>query len=235
MSAWRSVALPLKRRALPRPGIVEIWLTELAELPLALGPDGSSRKQQLLRRRVHQQFILRLLLGSYLGLPGKAVTLVRSDRGKPALAPELAASGLFFNLSHSGDWLAIAISRDTPVGIDIENRRALRRPLELARRFFPRAEAEWLAGLETSELSAAFFEQWTAREALVKATGTSLAESLSGLALGWSPCRIHGLPPGWPGADQWSLLRPQMPDGLIGHLAAPRADLACEAFFLQSG
>jgi 4'-phosphopantetheinyl transferase len=235
VSGWRSVRLPLRRRALPRPGRIELWLTELGELPLAVGPEGSGRKEQVLRRRIHQQFLVRLLLGSYLGLPGKDVSLVRSERGKPELPSALAESGLSFNLSHSGDWLAIAVARDIPVGVDIECQRQLRRPIDLARRFFPLVEAEWLAGLEEPELSEAFIEQWTAREALVKATGSSLAEALSGLALDWSPASIRSLPPGWPRPEKWSLIRPDMPAGVIGHVAAPAAGMALDGFFLQAG
>lgn len=235
MSTWLSIKLPLGRRALPRIGQIDLWLTDLAELPLDAGPGGASRKEQVLKRRVQQQFILRLLLGSYLGIPGKDVSLVRTDSGKPALSPALAESGLSFNMSHSGDWLAIALARDVAVGVDIECARALRRPADLARRYFPADEAEWLGRLREPELSTAFMGQWTAREALVKAVGRSLAESLCGLKLGWDPTTIRALPPAWPSADEWSLVRPPTPAGVIAHVATPARNMTLERYFLQTG
>lgn len=234
MSAWLSISLPLKRRAMPRTGQIDLWLTDLAELPLDAGPGGTSRKEQVLKRRVQQQFILRLLLGSYLGLPGKDVSLVRNAGGKPVLPPKLAESGLTFNLSHSGDWLAIALARDVAVGVDVECVRALRRPADLACRYFPADEAEWLSALEEPARSMAFIGQWTAREALVKASGSSLAESLGQLELGWEPTTIRALPSDWPAAESWSLIQPKTPAGVIVHVAAPGRDLKLERYFLQT-
>lgn len=234
MSGWLSISLPLRRRALPRLGQIDLWLTDLSELPLEAGPSGTTRKEQVLRRRIQQQFILRLLLGSYLGLPGKDVSPVRSERGKPVLPGSLAESGLNFNLSHSGNWLAIAVARNVPVGVDIECRRVLRRPADMARRYFPADEAEWLAGLEEPALSRAFISQWTAREALVKATGSTLAESLGQLALDWMPTTIRTLPEDWPEVESWSLIKPEMPSSVLGHVASPAPDLVVNRHFLQA-
>jgi 4'-phosphopantetheinyl transferase len=235
VSRWASVKLPLRRRALPNKRVVDLWLTDLTDLPLQAGPDGASRKERVLRQRIQQQFILRLLLGSYLGVPGKDVGLVRSETGKPGLLPAQAESGLCFNVSHSGDWLAIAVSRDVPVGVDIECQRQLRRPADLARRYFPAAEADWLSQLAEPSLSRAFMSQWTAREALVKAMGSSLAEAICDLSLSWAPAGIGQLPASWPEPAGWSLIAPEMPSGLIGHVAAPAVDLRLDCHFLQTG
>lgn len=230
---WQAVVLPLGRRSLPPAGHVDLWLTDLDELPLEAGPGGLTRRERTLRRRIQQQFVLRLLLGSYLGRPGKDVGIVRHQRGKPALVPQLAVSGLRFNLSHSGGWLAIAVARGLELGVDIECERKLKRPADLARRYFATDEADWLCGLEPERQTAAFLAQWTAREALVKAAGTGLAGALADIALAWEPARIQALPENWPPAADWSLLSPPMPAGLIASLAAPRPEIALQCFFLQ--
>ncbi len=232
MSAWTAIGLPLRRRALPARAEADLWLTDLAELPLDAGPNGLNRRERLLKLRIQQQFMLRLLLGSYLGRPGKDVAIRRNAHGKPALAPALALSGLSFNLSHSGSWLAIAVARGVPLGVDIEVERALPRAADLARRYYQPDEAAWLAGLDEPERSLAFLRQWTGREALAKATGAGLARALGGLRLGWSPCAIRALPDGWPEPAQWSLLAPDWPAGLVGHVAAPLPGLHLNAFFL---
>jgi 4'-phosphopantetheinyl transferase len=48
----------------------------------------------------------------------------------------------------------------------------------VAERFLAAPERDALAGLEGDELTRAFFELWTAKEALVKALGTGLSRAL---------------------------------------------------------
>ncbi len=230
---WTSIALPLTRRALPAPGVVDLWLTDLDDLPLEAGPSGLTRRERVLKRRIQQQFVLRLLLGSYLKCPGKDVGIVRGERGKPRLAAPLDRSGLQFNLSHSGGWLAIAVARDLEVGLDIEGERQLKRVADLAQRYFSEAEAEWIAGLDGAAQTQAFLAQWTAREALVKSTGTGLAGALGHITLEWQPARIRTLPSDWPPAADWSLLSPDMPADLTASLAAPHPNLQLNQYFLQ--
>ncbi len=235
MNKWTAVQLPLRRRALPRRSTIDLWLTDLTDLPLEAGPSGLTRKERVLKQRIQQQFVLRLLLGSYLGMPGKDVALMRSERGKPHLKPALAVTGLRFNVSHSGSWLAIVIARELNVGVDIEAERQLRRPAELARRYFSAAEADWLSSLEEPELSREFKLLWTAREALVKAAGSGLGESLAEISLDWQPVRALTLPAAWPEPADWSLLSPEMPAGVVGHVAAAATDLTLNRYLLQAG
>lgn len=220
--AIESVSLPIRARAMPESGRVDVWLARLTELPLDAGPRGESRRERVMRQRVQQQFFQRLLLAAYLGCPGKSVKLVRSDRGKPMLAGEHADSALQFNASHSGDWLAVAIAGDVDVGIDIETERRLPRAPLLARRFLSAEEAAWLVALDEPFRSRQFLKQWTARESLVKARGCGLAGCLGEMALGWQPPTIRKLPAAWDGAAEMALTSLSLPDGLVGHLSASR-------------
>lgn len=230
---WTSIVLPLRRRALPAAGAVDLWLTDLDDLPLEAGPSGLTRRERVLKRRIQQQFVLRLLLGSYLNRPGKEVSIVRGEHGKPRLAAPLDGTGLCFNLSHSGGWLAIAVARGLEVGVDIEGERKLKRAADLAQRYFTRPEADWIAGLDGEEQTQAFLAQWTAREALVKATGTGLAGALGHIALHWQPTRIKTLPADWPPAVDWSLITPEMPAALTASVAAPQPHIQLHQYFLQ--
>lgn len=221
-----TVHLPIRERALPSTGEVDVWLADLAALPFDPGPpETTGRRERVVRQRVQQQFFLRLLLGAYLGCPGKAVRLTRSDRGKPALTGEHADSTLQFNLSHSGRHLAVAVARDAAVGIDIESERRLSRARLLASRFLSAAEADWLAGLDEPFRSQQFLQQWTAREALVKARGCGLAGSLRGMELSWRPPGIRRLPDGWSNAREMALSVLSPPAGLVGHIASVRGPI----------
>lgn len=96
----------------------------------------------------------------------------RGDNGKPYFKN----SPYFFNISHSGDISVAAIS-SRRVGVDIE--RVLSKPSfpKIAKRFF--SEAEYLRYKESRESAEEFYRIWTAKEAVVKYKGASLAQSLS--------------------------------------------------------
>lgn len=221
-----NVQLPIRSRSLPAPGAVDVWLTRLSEMPLDTGPRGMNRRERVMRQRVQQQFFLRLLLAAYLGCPGKALQLVRSDRGKPMLAGDLADSPLEFNASHSDDWLAVAVADGIAVGIDIETERRLPRASLLARRFLSNDEAEWIVDLDEPFRSRQFLRQWTARESLVKARGCGLAGCLGEMVLGWQPPSIRKLPGNWDGSQAMALASLSLPDGLVGHLAVAKGPVS---------
>jgi phosphopantetheinyl transferase len=109
--------------------------------------------------------------------------------GKPAVAGLAAAPS--FNLSHSGDAIAIAVA-GTDIGVDIERVRPLRHPQEVARHVFHPQELAWLAA--QPESMRAFFRLWTLKEALLKAAGTGFSHPARQLA--W-----HGLDDPWAVAE----------------------------------
>lgn len=91
---------------------------------------------------------------------------------KPRL---VSPKGVFYNLSHSGEWTVAAIS-DNEVGVDIQQVKPV--DMRLAKRFF--TEEEWLriegAGDGATEL---FYRFWTVKEAYLKALGTGLSRPLN--------------------------------------------------------
>lgn len=123
---------------------------------------------------------LRALLGAYLGRAPDAVELVDGAHGRPQLSP---AQALEFNWSHSGDCALAALGRHIVPGIDVERRRARPRGLDLARRYFCAAEADWLASQPPDRRDDAFLAIWTAKEAVLKALGRGLAFGLHRLQI----------------------------------------------------
>lgn len=103
------------------------------------------------------------------------VTLEKGRFGKTYLC---GCSGLFFNLSHAGDYVAAVFAEDE-VGIDIES---IRRAKEgVARRFFLGEECEYLGlGAEASlqwskeEQDLRFTRLWTRKESYIKAIGEGM-------------------------------------------------------------
>jgi len=222
------VRLPLGRLQLPEEGLADLWLARPDELPVQAGPmdetptgnAGDSRKEKLARLRLRQQFLLRLLLGAYMNIPGKDVRLVRSGTGKPVLIPAQAATGLRFSLSHSGDWLMIGIARNHVIGVDIEAHRTMPRARELARRFFHPVESSDLEKREEPDLSRDFLATWTAKEAMVKAAGTGLAGYMDQIVTApGAPGRLVRVPEDWPDPIHWSLMSLDLPEPLAAHVA----------------
>ena len=173
------ICMPLRSVPVLAEGEVHLWHVRLANLPVmeaALPDDVGDRVRQL---RMGQKFLLRLLLGAYLGIPGRDVVTVAGANGKPVLAPPLARSGLAFNLSHAGSRLAIAVARNLPVGVDIEEPQREVRWRKLSARWFSRAEADWLATLEPGAARGEFLRLWTVREAMIKAMGATIAGNIS--------------------------------------------------------
>ncbi len=116
---------------------------------------------------------LRLLLGRYSGTEPDALTLVTAAHGKPALAH----GALEFNVSHSGEHVAIALTVGSPVGVDIERVRPMSDSIAIARRFFsPEESARVTAAADPDK---EFFLVWTAKEAVVKAVGKGLGTGLA--------------------------------------------------------
>ncbi len=235
MNTFTRTTLPFKARSVPSEAAVELWLMALQQLPLESVPAGHDRADRLRGQRIRQRFMLRLLLGSYLGCPGRDLELVRGERGKPMLGQRHAGSALSFNLSHSGEWLAVIVGQDCPVGVDIEQERNMPRAVALARRYFPGKEADSLSGLDEPFRSRTFLQHWTAREALVKARGCGLAGTMDRIELDGSPPGIAGLPADWPQANLWSLVMPPLPDGLVGHVAVGRPGVEVEVRVLEAG
>ena len=164
-----------------------------------------------------------LLLGAYLGAPGKSIRLVRSPAGKPGLAPEWAKQGLHFSLSHSGQWLLIGTTRHVPIGVDIEHERRMVRARDLSDRFFAAPERQHLAPLDEPDLSLEFLRLWTAKEALIKAAGVGIAGHVGRVVVsnGTTGLVPAELPQDWPAPDTWSLRAPGLAGGVIGHVALP--------------
>ncbi|MBQ7637329.1 MAG: 4'-phosphopantetheinyl transferase superfamily protein [Clostridia bacterium] len=102
--------------------------------------------------------------------PGKVLF---GENGKPYFEN----SGVFFNLSHSGNMAMCSVS-ESVIGCDIEMKKDV--DMRVARRFFYRTEIELLESLQTyEEKKDTFFRLWTLKESFMKATGLGFKLALS--------------------------------------------------------
>ncbi len=138
------------------------------------------------RRHIIGRALSRILLGHCLGLPPRSVSLHESHNGKPGLRPEPGRTPLHFNISHSGDFVLVAIAR-RDLGVDLEFIRMDIETATLAERFFSPAERMGLEALPTTMQRLAFFAIWTRKEAYIKAHGDGLSIPLDAFDVTVSP------------------------------------------------
>lgn len=110
-----------------------------------------------------------------------------SENGKPL------ADGLFFNVSHSGNYVVGVVS-DCEVGCDIE--KVSSAPMKVAQHYFSPAESEYMNS--EPDKDRAFFTIWTLKESYMKMTGQGLSlaldsfeilKTVNGFSLGKTPER----------------------------------------------
>ena len=135
------------------------------------------------RRFVTAHGALRLILGEYTGVDPSELSFAQGENGKPYLRPSPDGGDVLFNLSHSGDYILIAVTKCLRVGVDIEAIRSNIEYREMSRKFFSPSECAWLERQPLSKQVAAFFRLWVVKEAFLKATGVGLSDSLNEIAV----------------------------------------------------
>jgi 4'-phosphopantetheinyl transferase len=184
--SWPSATIPPELAA----DEAHVWAVPLAADAAAwdalwhiLATDEQARADEFYfddsrRRFVVARGALRVLLGRYLGTRPEDIAIALEDGGKPRLANEHAANGLHFNLSHSGELALIAVALGGEVGVDVEQLREVSNLERIAQRYFHPAEVEDVLNTANDQRNAAFLRCWTAKEAVLKAYGTGITESL---------------------------------------------------------
>ena len=117
----------------------------------------------------------RAMLSEATGIDPAALTFSEAEGVKPRVTN---VAGWDFNVSHSGDHVAVAVAQGR-VGIDLEEMRPVRSMDAIVERYFhPDERQAWLASNQSLR-EEAFFVLWSAREAAMKCVGLGLARGLA--------------------------------------------------------
>jgi 4'-phosphopantetheinyl transferase len=168
----------------------------VAHLATLLDDDERRRADALLCADERLRFLVthgaaRILVGRHLGVPPDQLRWRYGPNGKPELA------GVRVSLSHSGDRALLALTDRRAVGVDVETLPPDRTAVRLAARFFPDAEARFVAAGRRGEQAGRFARLWVRKEACVKAAGARLVEGL--------PLPVHSRDVVAVGADRYLL------------------------------
>jgi 4'-phosphopantetheinyl transferase len=120
-------------------------------------------------------FLQQVLWEKY-GIPAAKIKIVLGEQGKPCLMQEGTRQALHFNLSHSGNYVVLAIS-DENVGIDIECKDD--KGLRVAKRCLAEEEYRYIQKQPEEKQMQAFRRIWTMKESFLKYTGTGISVPLS--------------------------------------------------------
>ncbi len=115
---------------------------------------------------------LRALLAGYTGLAAEGIKFTYSDNGKPFID----GRDIAFNVSHSGEWVVLAIGCGRAIGVDIEKIKRSMDIRSVASRYFSAEEQIYVE--RCKDPSEAFFRIWVRKEAYIKACGSTLFSEL---------------------------------------------------------
>jgi len=121
--------------------------------------------------------LLRFLLSSCTTLDPADFIFRENKYGKPEIMPGLTKLPVKFNISHSADVTACALTLESEIGIDIEN---VQREIDLGlvNRFFSISEIEDFKKKTRQDRQKFFFDLWTLKESYIKAKGKGLSMGL---------------------------------------------------------
>ncbi|RYY06903.1 MAG: 4'-phosphopantetheinyl transferase superfamily protein [Sphingobacteriaceae bacterium] len=165
---------------------VQLWrinitnqISNLRSLQVILEPAEISKIQRYQHEkdrqtRIISRAILRILLGRYLSVDPAEIRFNLDNHKKPVLR-KFNSVNIHFNVSHSGDWILIGIA-PAPIGVDLEQINASFIDQNLLDYSFSLSEKEVIQAAINP--ATAFYQLWTKKEALLKATGKGLIDDL---------------------------------------------------------
>jgi phosphopantetheine--protein transferase-like protein len=184
----------------------------LSELSAMLDPDERTRAGAYRIAEPAQVFtlargLLRAELSRRLGERPQDIHFDVRPSGKPdvrasnSTRPNPTRPDWRFSVSHTGPHVCIAFALGRDVGVDIERASRSVRPLDIAKRYFTAREFQTLEALPEALRTRAFYAGWTRKEAIVKARGLTMAESLTTLSVDLEADYLH---PGYEDASEAS-------------------------------
>ncbi|MBI3897961.1 MAG: 4'-phosphopantetheinyl transferase superfamily protein [Gammaproteobacteria bacterium] len=140
---------------------------------------GMSRKRQ--RQFVVSRVLARTALSTWSGLPAATWEIVNDRNGQPrACSRQMQIEPPAISLSHSGDYVVVAVSDIGRVGVDVEQIR-VRAIDALADEILTPSEREFFDRQSDAERLRTFYRFWTLKEAGSKALGLGLEMRLRDL------------------------------------------------------
>ncbi|WP_395375874.1 4'-phosphopantetheinyl transferase family protein [Marinicella sp. W31] len=226
---------------------VHIWLISFKKLVsdyhdfyAMLSPDEIERAHQFRFAKDRNAFVitrgaLRKLISHYLSIQAIDISFRYTEYDKPVLrTPE--NNTIQFNVSHSGDYGLIAISRCSPLGIDIEEMKTDLDLMEMAQQVFSGSEYQQLIQLPEAKRIQAFYNGWTRKEAYIKGDGKGLSIPLKSFNVSLVDKEqpiLLATAHDEQACDHWSIYNINTPENYAGALAIKSKKCQIKLFIYQ--
>jgi len=167
------------------------------------------------------RILLRRVLAAYCDQAPAELQFAMHASGKPFLVN----GTLEFNLSHSGTYAVLGVSRNIPLGVDVEIIRNRASLMDISARYFHDDEIAQLQSLDSEHQTRYFFTIWTLKEAFYKGLGTGIATGLDKTAFSIIHNEIsarsmdHALIP----INEWQFFQTQLANDICLSVAAQQS------------
>ena len=180
----------------PRPNwrinVVLLYLGDIERTESVLRTNVSQKEQQRAERFTFQadrsrfiagRFLLRKFLSKYIDREMSDIP-IQLDQGRPYVEDSMFSVSQIpqFNISHSGDYVALAWSFSGAIGVDVEQSKELSDLKQIARRVMNDQELEKFSQMTMDQQLDYFYSLWVRKEAVLK-------KMQAGFSL--EPNRIH--------------------------------------------
>jgi len=227
----------------------QVWVLDLSRITdidshpsfSVLAPSERERAQRfkfpyLQDQHIITRLFLRLCLARYADEEPQNLEFAAQPQGKPYITNSKLP--LFFNLSHSGSFAVLAVSRTSEIGVDIETIRK-HDFWGIAERFFHPDEFAFLKTKNHVDSEKFFYQLWTLKEAFLKALGLGIGAGLESINIDLSsnPLQFTLSDKLKTAINNWSLFHTQLsPDTFlaIAHQAPAATPLWLDAYALFS-
>jgi 4'-phosphopantetheinyl transferase len=167
-------------------GATDVWLISISShiqwldhYHGLLSADEEQRSGRYHQQKDRERFIvsrgvLRTLLGGYLNTPAADIVFKIAPDKKPFVNPH--GVNLEYNTAHSGGYILIAIA-GSPVGVDIEQMQPDFPYMDILEHSFSPLEVAHIHRADVPLYK--FYNLWTRKEALLKATGKGIDDDMA--------------------------------------------------------
>lgn len=159
LSLSPNIAVALLRLPLPN------WLPpDLSRIPKGLQRQAEDFNPQRRQQFISGRWLLAELLFNQIGCD-ELPDIDTTDNGRPVFIDQNLPD---FNISHSGEYIMVALAHGCRLGLDVEHIRPRNRLMKLAQYSFSDQEYQWLVAQPESQQIDRFWQLWTLRESTLK-------------------------------------------------------------------
>lgn len=136
--------------------------------------------------------LVRTVLSKYADVSPSEWAFEVNSYGRPQIAGQHCENAeLLFNISHTQGLIALAVTWNRAIGVDVENTDRATDFLGIANNVFAPIEVNDIASIPSSRKQERFFEYWVCKESYVKARGMGLSIPLDSFSFTFSDDCIH--------------------------------------------